>query len=982
MKTNHHDKSVISILYTNAQSVVNKIDELKAVTAELQPDIICICETWTHSDITKAFLTIDGYELICRKDRSDTNAGRGGGLLMYAKINLCAVESIQYVHNDFNQTCAMTIPLRAIPDLHVGLIYRPHNLYNGKDVCANNEKLSEIITSNRGKYILVGDFNFSDIDWNTLSGEAHSREFIDTIQNCFWTQHVDFATHKSGTTPDLVLSSEPDLVLGVEDVGRLGQCDHSMLLIHAKSQQPSNETFEEIPDWKHADFDKLKSILSSVDWQNELNVLNTDDSWSRFKNTLEEAQQECVPVKRRRIRNKPIWMSPNIIRVVRKKRRLWKVYKKSSDYQSYLVYKKVEKIVKDTVRKAKKNFEKKLAKNAKKNPKAFYAYLNSRTSNKAFVGPLKDNGSMVTEDSTKVEVLNSSFSSMFTKEDPNNVPVPTQVYTGVLPLQNVEFTEKDVANKINKLKSTSAPGPDNMRPQILQSLSDSISVPLTIIYRKSLEEGVVPQDWRNANITPVFKKGSKVLAENYRPISLTSVICKIMESIIRDAITHHLTVNSLINGSQHGFMARKSCLTNLLEYLEILTELVDEGHSVDVVYLDFAKAFDKVPHCRLLCKLRCHGIEGKVICWIQSWLSDRQQRVVLNGHSSGWRKVESGVPQGSVLGPMCFVVFINDIDGAIDTLASFIRKFADDTKIGRKVSCDQDRMELQKDIDSIMTWVEIWQLPVNISKCKVQHFGTNNPNFDYTIGGYAPAGTILDTVCVEKDIGVMVHSSLKPSTQCANASKKANQLLGQMKRAFHYRDMTWIKLYKTYIRPHMEFSVQAWSPWTQYDIGILESVQERAVKAVSGLKGTSYLDRLNEIGMLSLEARRVRGDMIEMWKILHQIDDVDPQSWFTMANSRHDQGTRFSMSSFSVAKPVARLEIRKNFFSVRCVDRWNSLPEKVKGIIKECDQCKVFNRNCYECRKSSLNAFKNNLDDHCKTTNIMGNFHQQNDNIV
>ena len=215
------------------------------------------------------------------------------------------------------------------------------------------------------------------------------------------------------------------------------------------------------------------------------------------------------------------------------------------------------------------------------------------------------------------------------------MPQPEKVYHGDNPLTSVTFLRGKVKKKLDDLTPTSAPGPDRLWPRVLCNLSDVLSEPLAIIYSKCLEEGVVPNDWKLAHITPIFKKGSKAAAGNYRPVSLTCVLCKVMESIIKDAVMEHLSSNNLIKSTQHGFMPRRSCLTNMLEYLEELTKLVDKGHSVDVVYLDFAKAFDKVPHLRLAQKCEGHGIQGKVLDWIVEWLAGRQQRVVLNGKLSG-----------------------------------------------------------------------------------------------------------------------------------------------------------------------------------------------------------------------------------------------------------------------------------------------------------------------------------------------------------
>ena len=430
-------------------------------------------------------------------------------------------------------------------------------------------------------------------------------------------------------------------------------------------------------------------------------------------------------------------------------------------------------------------------------------------------------------------------------------------------------------------------------------------------------------------MTPIFKKGSKGMPGNYRPVSLTCVLCKVMESLLRDAIVDHLERYSLLRQLQHGFMAGKSTLSNLIEYLEELTSLVDQGHSVDVVYLDFAKAFDKVPHIRLLAKCKGLGIEGKILSWIKSWLSDRKQRVVLNGKCSSWGDVVSGVPQGSVLGPSLFLIFINDIDCASELTGGLIKKFADDTKCYRVVESEEDRIKFQLMLDSLSHWSLEWQMAFNTDKCHVLHTGRKNMNYVYKWGGGE-----LEVSNFEKDVGVMISDSLKPSMQCAKAAKKANQVLGQMARAISFRDKyTFAKLYKVYVRPHLQYCSSAWSPYNVADKEILESVQRRAVNMISNLSGT-YEQKLAALGLNTLEESRIRGDMIEMYKIMTGKSKCDASQFFRLMPARDGaSNTRGSSGYLNVEEPaLSNTDVRRHFFSQRCPRVWNSLPDEVKQV--------------------------------------------------
>jgi hypothetical protein len=399
----------------------------------------------------------------------------------------------------------------------------------------------------------------------------------------------------------------------------------------------------------------------------------------------------------------------------------------------------------------------------------------------------------------------------------------------------------------------------------------------------------------------------------------------------------HLESNNLISQEQHGFLPGKSCCTNLLEFMEKVTSAVDEGVPYDVIFLDFAKAFDKVPRERLLEKLRAHGIRGKTLLWIRNWLSGRTQRVVINGKCSGWREVLSGVPQGSVLGPILFLIFINDL-GRVARMIDALRKFADDTKLGQRAETMQERESMQEALDNLCQWADTWGMQFNVGKCKVMHFGHRNLRHKYKMNGQE-----LQETEEEVDIGVMVTKDLKPSGQCRRAARTAQTVLGQLARAFSYRDRhIFMKLYVQYVRPHLEFSVQAWSPWTEADKECLEKVQRRAVRMVSGLAARDYEERLRELGHTTLEERRHQLDMQQVHRILVGKDKVKSETWFKMA-SDIERVTRAAADPLNLRIPAPRLEVRKNFFSQRVPECWNKIPQD----LKQATTAKAF-RNAYQ----------------------------------
>ena len=616
------------------------------------------------------------------------------------------------------------------------------------------------------------------------------------------------------------------------------------------------------------------------------------------------------------------------------KQTMWRVYRRTRKEEDYAKYKEALNAATTEIRQSKRSYEQKLACNIKTDSKSFYAYVRSKQNVQDKVGPLEDSaGNIISQGFLMAEDLNGYFSSVFTKEDISSLPVADAKFQGAKSdyLGPLVVTPELVARKIKAMKDNKSPGVDGIPPKLLMETVDQISIPLARVFNLSLKEGVVPFEWKEANIIPLFKKGSRNKSENYRPVSLTSVICKLLERLIKDHMVDFLVKHKLLNSSQHGFLKARSCLTNILCFLEEITKWIDMGSPVDIIYLDFQKAFDKVPHQRLLLKLKAHGIGDSITDWIEQWLTDRRQRVVVDGEVSNWKSVLSGVPQGSVLGPILFLIYINDLD---ESITSNVLKFADDTKLFRKVNTDGDKQHLQNDLDRLVKWSEKWQMLFNFGKCKCLHTGHGNLNVNYKMGA-----TVLGTTVKEKDLGVTISADMKVSEQCCIAASKGNQILGLIRRNITYKGKKLIiPLYKAIVRPHLEYCIQAWRPYRKKDIDTLERIQRRATKMIPELRDLSYEERLKECGLTTLETRRLRGDQIEVFKILNGYENIDRNMFFSLKKDSRTRGHEVKL-----VKDQCRLDIRKHSFSQRTINEWNKL-----------------STDCVTA--SSVNMFKNKVD--------------------
>ena len=576
--------------------------------------------------------------------------------------------------------------------------------------------------------------------------------------------------------------------------------------------------------------------IRQVDWDC-LSELPVDTGYQWFRDTLLSLQNECIPRAKSSLTRKNIYMNSQALRLKRQKHSLWSAYKCSQDPIDLARYQLCRNRLRGLTRQLRKELECVLVSNLKQNPKAFWRYSNSRLKVKPRISDLRNSqGSLESQDQAKANILNDFFAGVFTSESTGAMPELENRHTGTI-ISDLAITRQTVEKKLLVLKPTSAPGPDEVHSRVLRELGRSLAYPLTLLYQRSLDTGMLPAVWKLGKVVTIFKKGDKHCPGNYRPVSLTSVSCKVLESLIRDALMEHLTTYRLLSDEQHGFRPKRSCSTQLLAIIDAWSRMLEGGTSVEVVYLDFQKAFDSVPHNRLLYKLGCYGVAGKLLSWIEAFLSNRWQQVTIGGCQSNLVPVASGVPQGSVLGPLLFLLYVNDLP---DVVSCPVKMFADDTKLFSGVSTDSDAAAMQRDIDALVDWSDSWQMPFNKGKCKVLHVGSGNSAFSFHM-----SGELLESSPVERDLGVQVDTLLKFREQAAAAIAKATRVLAVIRRSFAQIDeVTLPLLFKSLVRPHLEYGNLVWGPFNRTDQKAVERVQRRATRLMSSIRHLEYPTRL------------------------------------------------------------------------------------------------------------------------------------------
>ena len=819
---------------------------------------------------------------------------------------------------------------------------------------------------------VMGDFNFPFLKWKYTSGiniptivpgsgvtsdeQLQAKHVLQFAESHMLSQMVSQPTRINNIL-DLCFTNNVELYHEI-NIHDTSLSDHNLIDLVMQYRSENKETpttGEKLTGFRALNFfsddtnwSQLEKNINTVEWDKELKNLSPDETLKHIIDRIINLCKGCVPLSKKSSTRKHHIPKYNRILMRRKKTINQRLSRNNVPDKTRLKLNKEKYTIEAKLRashiESRLNEENKAIASIKKNSKYFFTYAKRYSKAPASIGPLTNSqGNLTTDPKEICELLREQYESVFsTPLSHSKVNDPSKLFdTGNSDnnnvLSDIEFSEADLIAAMKEIKHDAANGPDDFPAILLNKCSSALAHPLYIFWRKSLDSGTIPCILKQALVTPIFKGGglSKGVAKNYRPIALTSHLIKTFEKVIRNNMVKFLENSGAMNINQHGFRNGRSCLSQLLAHYDFILSKLETGQNVDVIYLDFAKAFDKVDHGVLLHKLNSLGIKGKLGKWIYSFLTNRSQYVTANREKSRRSMVTSGVPQGSVLGPLLFLVLISDIDE--NALHAFLSSFADDTRAAGPVSDMSDHSKLQKDLDSVYKWSIDNNMMFNNDKFEHVPYGYNEQL--KSIPYKAADGENIPMSNTVKDLGIQMSSDASFKVHIQTISSSAAKMANWVLRTFITREESvMLFLWKQLILSRTEVCCPLWSPMNIGNIQILESVQKTFTKKIGGVEGLDYWQRLSHLQLYSLQRRRERYDIMYVWKIIEgKVPNISSQSNRQIQTYHHVRHGRLCV----VPEPsrAAKMHIKtlvNNSFVVRALKLFNAVPKYIRKIT-DCD---------------------------------------------
>ena len=958
----------VSVFYLNVQGLIpfgelkedhptlhtTKIHELNLYLERNRPDIVIYNETWLKSSISdNEVLPTDNYKVF-RLDRSSsthppdpTNSRKfrtnGGGVLIGIRHDLDLQSKLIPVK------CKAEILSVELTDKQghksiLSTLYRVGTL--GSE---NHNRVDQYLRNIRRRrnvhgLFLVGDLNMPNIDWEQcISGDRTEQLFLDTFSDLALSQVINHTTHRKGNILDVILSDKPDLISNINVDSDSGICGSDHYSVHFKlklNTSRKKSTKRTIYNFKRSDWEAMNSEFLNTNWNSILSNQGMDEAWLKFKTKFFEISDNHIPKIKINDGFQPPWFDSEAYELSKKKQRLHKKWKKSNNDLHYVKFSECRKQFKNLMeKKLEDNFQDE--ENRNHITKKFWSYVKSKSNCHRLPEVVSFEDRIRSNPKDQCDLFNEYFFKQFSEPSSYDIEID---YSNDH-LYRIDFAPEIIKNHLLDINPNKAHGPDLIHGKVLKKCANGLAYPLSFLFQLSYSSGKIPTDWKLANVVPIHKKGSKSEVSNYRPISLTSLIMKLCEKVIRDELLRRC--NHLIDQRQHGFLAQKSCCTQMVQFCDSLALSLNDNIRSDVIYFDFQKAFDSVNHDLILKKLKYqYKIDGSLLRFFVSYLKDRFQRVVIRNEHSSTLRVTSGVPQGSILGPSIFILFLNDITEGLSP-GTNIAMYADDTKIWRRIITADDHWIIQRDIDYLHNWANANKMIFHPSKCKALAVSNGHrPDVDFI---YTISDRVIEYSNFEKDLGIHVNGKLNWTEHSEILYSRANQRLGLLKRTCSFVRNTSKRraLYLSQVRSQFEHCPIVWRPSSKSILEKLETIQKRALKwviddaYVSFTNICNYYKKCKEYDLLPMSYRFDFKDLMFFHAVFYSYSVVKfptylkPFAGSRLRNSHYD---RLSIISNVIPRIPQNLNttnscmgISKSFF-YRAHLAWNRLPLDLRDI--------------------------------------------------
>ena len=939
----------LRVVIGNINSIKNRKAEITHLCETVQPDIMLFCESKINPEVKCSEFLPPTYAGDIRRDRTYY----GGGVIVCYKreLEVTEVEIIQEnptVHHD--EIVWAKLNIKNASPVYIAAYYRPSSNYKAGSISFLESSLdflfSKVIRNNtRSTVFIGGDFNVPDIAWQKqeVSPEGSrmkplAHNLLNTLNNYELTQ-LQFEPTWHDSVADLFCTNKPSLIKSVSTVP--GFSDHAFIVVDTVLKPVlTRKRPRKIFKWAKANWETIKS--KTVEFSNAtLNSTSTQNVEQLYTSLCDHVKSLEVHIPTTWSRSRPDvpWLTGNLKRKCRKKQRLYNRAKKNRKTSHWTAYNTHANNTKKDLNSAHWNHLNDVLNVAEKehNTKPLFKYIKSQQQDSVGIATLMQNGEVHRDAASKASALQDQFKSVFTSDEGCPDKDRTKSGQGYPSISSLQIEEAGVLKLLKNINPSKAGGPDNIAGRLLKELATEFAPFFTHLFNLSLSSGEVPSLWGEQWVNPIFKKGLKSEPANYRPVSLTCITSKLMEHIICSHIRGLLDKPSILSRFQHGFRSGHSCVTQLLLTVYDIATMHDKNKQVDIGILDFSKAFDVVPHQRLLNKLSHYGVDGVIRTWISSFLRGRSQKVVVDGIMSEPADVQSGVTQVTVLGPLLFLLYVNDLPEEVSQ-GTVIRLFADDCLIYRSINTINDQLILQHDIDRMMIWADQWGMKFNATKCNVMR----------TLGGihserfYTMKNQILKEVSHAKYLGVSLSNDLTWAHHIDQVLLKANQKLGFIRRNLRGAPIRSKSIaYFTMVRSSMEYAAPIWDPYLQKDINALERVQRKAARWATSQYSytTSVTGLLQNLKWAPLSVRRQHQKL----SLFHNIHTGAVKLNFARdfgieyAQRTTRTGSIFTADGETVSHKLHRPRVPKkpplrNSTIVSTIPHWNCLPGEVTAL--------------------------------------------------